>query len=230
MSHIMALIGRLYMLQKHPEQFCGKLHTEMEGLCRGDMGALVRSVNGNAWSPVLLVGGSYNVGGIAYGQGEFAILAHQQGANSGNGKVFVSSDGSNWVDRSSAVNFDDASWQDLRNISFANDRFIASGWYSKIRVSTDASQTFSAVRSEPENVDSVAYGNGLYVGIGINQYTNDDLFFISQDGRRWERLKAPTGWEAAKAATFLKTQYCWLEAVVSSLRALSLPQSLAPPL
>ena len=183
-------------------------------LAGGDMGALVRSANGNAWSPVQLVAGSYDIGGIAYGRGKFALVAPRRGyVGLGDGKVLVSSDGAAWVDHSNAVNSDLNSGQDLRAISFANDRFIASGYYSKIRISTDAAQTFRAVRSEPENIDSVVYGNGIYVGVGRNQDSNMDLLFVSKDGARWGQFSAPAGWEqfsapvewaVAKSAAFFK--------------------------
>jgi hypothetical protein len=170
----------------------------------GDMGTVIRSSNNIDWSAVQLVAGSYDVGGIAYGKGNFVMMAHRQGINSGYGKVFVSADGRSWEDRSATLSFDDQSWQDLRKVAFVNDRFIASGWYSKIRSSMDAALNFSPVRAEPENIESVVYGNGLYVGVGNNQRTNVDLLFVSEDGVRWESLKPPSGWEKARSVAFFK--------------------------
>ncbi|OYW69124.1 MAG: hypothetical protein B7Z21_01750, partial [Verrucomicrobiales bacterium 32-60-5] len=100
--------------------------------------------------------------GIAWNGSVFAFT----GYTSGSTVVFTSTDGSSWMDRSLGAGV--ATWQDLRKIAWLNDRFVSSGWYSSLRISTDNAQTFTTTRPVAEETPAMAYGDGIYYTAGIN--------------------------------------------------------------
>ena len=156
----------------------------------GDSGTVLRSTNSIDWSVVTISGlGTPTVKGVAWGDDVFALTAYSSG--NGTGRVFTSSDGSSWVDRSSGIGI--ASWQDLRKIAWLKDRFVASGWYSSLRTSTDSAQSFTTNRPQTEETPAMAYGDGIFFAAGVN-YSNGsaDVDLLSQDGVTWYTFAAPT--------------------------------------
>jgi hypothetical protein len=132
------------------------------------------------------------------------IFNGHSSAGSGTPKTFTSTDRLNWIDVSSGAGL--ASWQDLRKIAWLNDRFVASGWYSKLRISTNAGVTFTSNRSDSEQTPALAYGDGVFFTAGVNQSSSDaDVDLLSLDGVTWTRSRAPTTQDRFGAAYFKRT-------------------------
>jgi len=157
----------------------------------GDNGTIRRSTNGSSWS--LVTSGTTNhLYGVAYGGGRFIAVGFAT-AGSGNCCVLSSSDGLSWTNISATAAAELLSWHDLRSIAWANDRFLASGWYSKLRSSTDLGATFPTTRSDTEDMPAFAYGNGVYFTAGINKTNADaDIDLVSSDGANWTPLATPS--------------------------------------
>jgi hypothetical protein len=181
-----------------------------------NLGKIFRSTNGTSWSQFqipYLEGGTYVVGGLTYGAGTFALAAHKRGIsgdyNSGQGKILTSASGgqSLWTDRSGGMNLENGSWQDLRQISYANDRFVASGFGAKLRISTDGGLSFRAVLSEDTEAAAVGYGNGVYFGISKDYENAAPVHFVSVDGERWVQTDAQSILLNSKAAVFFKDRF-----------------------
>ncbi len=181
-----------------------------------NLGKIFRSTDGTSWSQFqipYLEGGTYVVGGLTYGAGTFALAAHKrwisQDYNSGQSKILTSASGgqSLWTDRSGGMNLENGSWQDLRQISYANDRFVASGFGAKLRVSTDGGLSFRAVLSEDTEAAAVGYGNGVYFGISKDYENAAPVHFVSVDGERWVQTDAQSMLEGSVSAAFFKDRF-----------------------
>jgi len=168
----------------------------------GQGGTVLRSIDGTAWSAVSGFGTS-TLEGAARNSSQFVITGHASGG-SGTPKVWTSSDGLSWVDASAGAGV--ASWQDMRRIAWLNDRFVSSGWYSKLRVSTDNGSTFTTTRSDSEWCSGLAYGSGVYFTAGINQDSADaDIDLLSLNGTDWFSYTAPTTDDRNAAVFFNNT-------------------------
>jgi hypothetical protein len=208
-------------------------------LAGGADGLLLRSTdNGDNWTPITLgdLPLTHMVGGIAYGSGTFLLSANLNsnslGAN-GDARLLVSSDaGQNWSNKSNALLIDLVDkWQDVRGIAFLNDRFVASGWYSKLLVSTDKGTSFTTTRSTSEQTPALAYGNGVYFAGGVtlnggnNPSTNINL--LSMDGVQWNSFPALSSVATETAATFFNNTFVivgtngsiWQSGVISAAPA-----------
>jgi hypothetical protein len=136
--------------------------------------------------------------------GNLFVLTGYTGGNGGV-KVFTSTDGTSWMDRSSGAGV--ASWQDLRKVAWLNDRWVSSGWYSSLRTSTDGAQTFTTTRSQTEENPAMAYGNGIYFTAGVNRSNSSaDVDVLSLDGVTWYSFAAPTTTDR-NAAVFFKNAF-----------------------
>lgn len=157
----------------------------------GNNGTVLQSTDGITWSPVTVAGlSSTELRGVAFGSGTFVMTGHSI-AGSGTPKVFTSSDRSNWMDVTAGSGL--ASWQDMRRIAWLNNRFVASGWYSKLRFSNDSGATFTSSRSNNEETPALAFGDGIYFAAGINRDASDaDIDLLSLDGTTWTSSAAPT--------------------------------------
>ena len=166
----------------------------------GDGGSIWRSTNGTSWSPVAS-GTSIDIEGVSYGDGRFVAV----GADTGGGPALVltSTDGSSWDDTSAGAGT--ASWQGFYDVQYCNDRFLASGWYSKIRHSTDGGTAFSTTRPLTEQVPAFAYGNGIYFAAGEDT-TDFNVSYIrnliSTDGENWTALTTNPAQAERNAAIF----------------------------
>ena len=156
----------------------------------GTNGTVLASANGTAWSPVTIAGLSAStLSGIAWNGGTYAFVGYA-GSNGG-AKVFTSADRSNWIDCSAGAGV--ASWQDLRKIAWLNNRFVASGWYSSLRTSSDNAQTFTTTRGVTEEAPAMAYGDGIWFAAGVNHSSSDAAVdLMSLDGASWYSFAAPT--------------------------------------
>jgi hypothetical protein len=170
----------------------------------GDNGTIRRSTDGSSWSPVTS-GTTNHLYGVAYGGGKFITVGFAT-AGSGNSCVLSSSDGLTWTNISATAAAELLSWHDLRSIAWANDRFLASGWYSKLRSSTDLGASFPTTRSDTEDMPALAYGNGVWFAAGVNKSNADaDIDLVSTDGSNWTPLATPSVAERRAAIFFNNT-------------------------
>jgi hypothetical protein len=170
----------------------------------GDEGSVLRSTNGTSWSPVSISGVTTSITfeGLAWNGSVFLLTGYTDG--NGGVKVFTSTDGLNWMDQAAGAGV--ASWQDLRKVAWLNDRFVGSGWYSKLRVSTDGGTSFTSTRSDSESTPALAYGNGIWFAAGVNQSnSNADVDVLSLDGTNWFSYTAPTTVDRKAAIFFNNT-------------------------
>ncbi len=168
----------------------------------GQSGTVLRSTNGTAWNSVSGFGTS-TLEGAARSSTHFVITGHASGG-SGTPTVWTSFDGLSWIDTSAGAGV--ASWQDIRRIAWLNDRFVGSGWYSKLRVSTDNGSTFTTTRAVSEQCNGLAYGSGVYFTAGINQdASNADIDLLSLNGTDWFTYPAPTTADRNAALFFNNT-------------------------
>ena len=123
----------------------------------GDNGMVLASADGISWSPVTVSGLTTGISmkGVAWSGTEYVIVGYA--STNGTCKVLTSTDRTNWIDRSAGSGV--ASWQDLRKIAWLNGRFVSSGWYSKLRTSTDHAVSFTSTRSDTE--ENPAWPTGM---------------------------------------------------------------------
>jgi hypothetical protein len=173
----------------------------------GDNGTIRRSTDGGANWSLIPSGTTRRLANVAYGGGKFVAVGHvyTDPEYSGDQIVLTSSDGLTWTDTSAGAGVD--SWQDLRKITWAQNRFLASGWYSKLRQSTDLGTTFTTTRPGTEDIAGFAYGNGVWFAAGIDKDSADaDVDLISSDGNQWTKL-APPALANRNAAVFFNNTF-----------------------
>lgn len=176
-------------------------------LAAGEGGSVLRSLNGIDWNAVSIPGvtGSVIFEGLAWNGAQFALVGYTDGTSANGGvQVFTSADGLTWVDHAAGTGL--ADWQDLRKVAWLNDRFVASGWYSKLRISTDSAATFTTTRTDVEETPAMAYGNGVYFAAGVNRDASDaDVDILSTDGQTWYSFPAATTVDRNGAVFFNNT-------------------------
>ncbi|MBN8459673.1 MAG: PKD domain-containing protein [Verrucomicrobia bacterium] len=156
----------------------------------GNVGTIIESADGITWNPVSVAAlASTTLRGASYGSGTWLITGHSGG--NGTPKVFTSTDRTSWMDQTAGSGL--ASWQDIRKTAYLNNRFVGSGWYSKVRVSTDLGATFTTTRTDSEETPALAYGDTIYFAAGVNRSDSSaDIDLLSLDGTTWTRSTAPT--------------------------------------
>ena len=88
-------------------------------------------------------------------------------------------------------------------VAWLNDRFVASGWSSKLRISTDGGQTFTTTRSTTEELPAMAAGSGFWFAAGEDlDADNAAVDVLSLDGANWFSFAAPTSVQRNGAAFF----------------------------
>lgn len=169
----------------------------------GENGAIWSSTNGTSWSPESS-GISLDIQGVSYGNGVFVAVGDDNDTG-GSGFVLKSLNGSSWTNTTSgAVGL--ASWHGFYKVQYCNDRFLGSGWYSKIRYSTDGGSTFPTNESGTRQIEGFAYGNGTYLAAGVNKDASDaDINLISMDGMNWSPLTTATQDDCNSAVFFNNT-------------------------
>ena len=171
----------------------------------GDLGTIRRSTDGSTWT--LVSSGTTNrLTSVSYGGGKFVIVGYDL-ANAVSSTVLTSADGITWTNTSADAGL--ASWQDFRHIQWLGDRFITSGWYSKLRYSTDLGATFATTRTTTEEMPGLAYGNGVWFAAGAtqgNSPVDTDIDLLSTDGVNWTVLSTPA-LDDRNAAIFFKNTF-----------------------
>jgi len=167
----------------------------------GAQGFFMRSPDGFSWNEVAIPAlGTSAVRQLIWSGKEFAMLTDNATV-----KLLTSTDGLQWTDRTSGIGLD-ATWKSLRGLSWLNDRFVASGWYSNIRTSKDGAQTFTAARSSGNvELPVMAYGNGIYFGAGWDHETGQDVDVFSNNGDDWYSYPAGTTNDRTGAVFFKNT-------------------------
>jgi hypothetical protein len=97
--------------------------------------------------------------------------------------------------------------QGFYDVQFCNDRFLASGWNSKVRHSTDGGTTFTTAETGSRLFPGFAYGNGIYLAAGVSQSdSNADINLISTNGSSWTQL-ITTSQDNRNAAIFFNNTF-----------------------
>lgn len=180
-----------------------------------DKGLVVRSTDGGlTWAQVSLFSGTpaQSVQGIAFGGGKFVMTSLDFKVTgtrieySGAGKIARSSNGLNWEMEDAEAGSD--SLPALQKIAYLNDRFVGSNWASKLRVSTDMGVSFRTSRGPVEQMNALAFGDGLYFGAGVENSdaqgvdSDRDVLLLSADGESWTQVSAPSGLTGVTAAAY----------------------------
>jgi PKD repeat protein len=168
----------------------------------GEGGHIRRSLDGVTWTDIPS-GTTRTLEGIAYGGGRFVATGYD-GAGSGNVVVLTSPDGLSWTNVSAGAGVE--SWQDLREIVWAQDRFVSSGWYAKLRTSVDLGVSFQNVTANAVDAPALAFGNGVYFAAGRDRDASGaHVDLISIDGANWIQQPAPVTQERRAAIFFQGT-------------------------
>lgn len=167
----------------------------------GDAGTAWRSTNGTTWTPVN-TGATQNLNDVSFGSARFVIVG--AAGNGGTNIVLKSADGLVWSNTSAGAGV--ASWQGFYTVQYLKDRFLANGWYTKIRHSTNAGTNFATTRTETELTPGFAYGNGVYLAAGIDQNSDADVNLISTNGANWAALTTSVQ-EDRNAAVFFNNTF-----------------------
>lgn len=156
----------------------------------GENGTIRSSTDGITWLP-RTSGTTNTLSSVAYGGGKFVAVGYLP--NNGACSILTSPDGTTWTNTSAGAGM--ASWQDLRYIKWANNRFLASGWYAKLRYSTDLGTTFATTRTTNDDMPALAYGNGVWFAAGVDDASSGsevDIDLVSSDGANWTPLTTPS--------------------------------------
>jgi len=187
----------------------------------GHGGAIFSSTNGIDWQPEN--SGTVNhLESIAYGNGYFVAVG-----DSDPNSVLTSPDGETWTDYGGAL----PSWQSMTDIDYLSDRFVANGWYSNHRSSTNNGISFDYENlSETYRAPAMAFGNGYYFSGGVIQggdRADEDVNLISLKGTEWYEIVTPSQ-DNREAAIFYNHRFItvgangsiWIspEIVASSVR------------
>ncbi len=147
----------------------------------GDGGRLMRSPDAINWTPISS-GTIKPLKGISFGNGGFVVVGAFDST-----VVLTSDNGTNWVDATSGAGT--LSWQSFGAVQFVGDRFLASGFHSKIRHSINNGASFQTNQTGSQSTPAFAYGNGIYLAAGVDlDSSNADINLISVDGQTWNAL------------------------------------------
>jgi PKD repeat protein len=168
----------------------------------GEGGRIWRSTDGSTWTQIAS-GTVKHFQGVAFGGGRFIATGYDT-VGYGKVAVFTSSDGLSWIDTSSGAGVE--SWQDLRKTVWAKDRFLSSGWYSKLRHSLDLGVSFQTNLINTVETPAMAFGNGVYFAAGQDRNASDaHVDLVSLDGANWLQFSSGATDERRAALFFQNT-------------------------
>jgi PKD repeat protein len=159
-------------------------------LATGDTGSILTSTDAITWNAVAS-GTTNNLHSVAYGAGTYVIA----GANNSSlgGTVLVSANGDDWINTSSGL----GTTQGLFDLDFTGGRFLASGFYARLRHSTDGGATFTTTVTTSPQAAGFASVNGLYLAVARDlANANAPQNLLSLDGANWTAI--PTANYAAR--------------------------------
>jgi len=153
----------------------------------GESATILRKSGNGAWMSIATtILGTHVLQDIAYGGGSFVLVGHDT-ASSYNGDVEVrsSTDGLTWTDYSANTGL--STWKDFSEIEYVEGAFHAGGFYSLLRRSTDAGQSWSTSQNgDRYELDGIASISGVHYGVGRNwDDSQADTDFLSSDGISW---------------------------------------------
>lgn len=151
----------------------------------GADGVIRRSTDAITWT-TSSSGTANDLNSVAYGDGIF--LAAGAAPNLTAGTVLTSPDGLTWTNRSAGL----GTGQGLTAAAYLGDRFLVSGFFARIRHSTDGGQSFTTTLTTNPRAAGFARINGLYLAVGRDQDNgNVAQNLVSFDGARWTALTTP---------------------------------------
>ena len=165
----------------------------------GGEGTILKSNDGETWL-IADSGTTSDLESISFGDNMFVATGLKERTSFSNtdGVVLVSADGIDWVDNSSGANS-----SVFFDVAYLNDRFIASGFYSNIRSSSDQGGHFSTVKQiSAFGPSALAYGNNIYFAVGETSKN-----YISIDGNFWVDLPIPVDQLKRNAAVNFKNTF-----------------------
>ncbi|MGV3661254.1 MAG: PKD domain-containing protein [Prosthecobacter sp.] len=165
----------------------------------GQNGEIVQSENGGVdWNVATSQSFSHSVfHGLSWSGSTFLLTGL-------NGQAWTSNNGQGWEPRSSNLKLQN--WQTVRENAWLHDRFVTSGWYSKLLVSTSNGESFTTTRKNAEDLDAYAYGAGIYFTAGVDRSNSDaDVDVMSLDGNTWYSYPAGTTTDRFGASFFNNT-------------------------
>ena len=155
----------------------------------GEKGRMAYSDDGINWIPVKNSTFTNNITSISYGGGRFV-------AGGFNGRMAYSDDGITWtaVNESTfkiLANQNAYFHMAIRDISYGDERFVAVGDYGWIAYSDDGI-TWTATSSTLDNwlnsIETISYGNGIFIAGGSRANDVDGFMLYSEDGITWARI------------------------------------------
>jgi len=157
--------------------------------------AVMVSDDGIDWTNRRL-GANAHLSRAAYGNGRFVAIGGPPDSNAWpwTNRVFVSTNGLDWT-QTHADSTSSAKWVDL---TFGKDLFVAVGG-DAIYTSPDGLTWTSRPTDNPEEINAVTFGNGIFVTVGgrvhPGRYTyTTSLILTSLDGQTWTSRPLPAGW------------------------------------
>lgn len=151
-------------------------------IATGDSGTVLRSADTLTWSSITS-GVNTNLQGVSYGDGGFVVVGAS--SSSQGGTILKSTNGQTWINTSAGA----GTIQGFFHLEYLNDRFVTSGYHTKLRYSTDQGDSFNTHQSDSERTPGLAYGNGVYFAAGWDQSnSNAHINLLSTDGETWSNL------------------------------------------
>jgi photosystem II stability/assembly factor-like uncharacterized protein len=119
----------------------------------GDFNDLFRSTDGINWTKIDTLPRYVYLASIVFGLNKFIVVCDS-------GKIFYSSDGSNWIKCTTPTK------KDLNKIIFVNNRFYVIGHDGTLLISDDGIVWIEQPGGSYQYYSSIAYGNGKFIIIG----------------------------------------------------------------
>ena len=148
----------------------------------GDCGEILTSHDGDHWiAPDSHA--SVILNAVVWGSSGFVAVGDK-------GTILTSPDGLSWTKRNSGTAVT------LFGVAYGSETFVALGDNSTILTSSDGIQ-WTPTDIGPEAMEAIAFGNGLFMGTGIDtffpgkMYLDSDQTMISTDGKIWRAVKHP---------------------------------------